>query len=154
MAESASVTLFIDADATPRDCVATADRLAAAFGARVITVSSIYHSFDRPNHITVDPHAQAVDMEILRRLHDHAPAIVITQDYGLAALALGYQARVVSPLGLIFTDENIDRLLFERDLHARERRATGRNRGPRKRTAEDAVKFEQALQTLLKRETD
>ncbi|MDQ0189733.1 DUF188 domain-containing protein [Alicyclobacillus cycloheptanicus] len=144
-----AVTILVDADATPRDCLVTVDKLAKQYHAVVTTVSSVNHQYDRPNHVSVDPHAQAVDMEIVRRLQKGRPFVVITQDYGLAALSLGYEARVVSPRGVIFTEQNIDQFLYERDLHARERRATGRSRGPRKRTQEDAQRFEAALTEVL-----
>ncbi len=127
----------------------TTDRLAKQFNVAVITVSSVNHQFDRPNHITVDPHPQAVDMEIVGRLEKGGSYIVVTQDYGLAALALGQGAQAVSPHGLIFTAENIDRLLFERDIHTRERRVTGRSRGPKARTTKDKAQFEQALTRML-----
>ncbi len=144
-----TVTVYVDADATPRDALQTVDREARAFGASVITISSVNHQFDRPNHITVDPHPQAVDMEIVRRVRSGAPEIVVTQDYGLAALVLGKGARALSPTGLVFDEENIDRLLWERDLHARERRATGRSKGPKKRSEEDRERFAKAFTALL-----
>lgn len=150
MNSAPTITILIDADATPRDAVATTDALAADFHAHVVTVSSINHEFHRTDHVTVDAHPQAVDMEIVRRINRSHPFVVVTQDYGLAALALGKGALAVSPLGLIFTEHNIDRLLFERDLHAKERRATGRSRGgPKARTAQDTAKFDAALRTVL-----
>ncbi len=143
------VTIYVDADAIPRDALATVDRLANPLTTKVITVSSVNHQFDRANHITVDPHPQAVDMEIVSRLKKGGSYVVVTQDYGLAALALGQGARAVSPHGLIFTESNIDRLLFERDIHSRERRVTGKSRGPKARSAKDAKRFEQSLSHLL-----
>ncbi len=142
-------TIYVDADAIPKDALATVDRLGEHFHIEIITISSVNHQFDRPNHIMVDPHPQAVDMEIISRLHKGNSYIVVTQDYGLAALALGKGAHVISPHGLVFTNENIDRLLFERDIHARERRVTGRSRGPKARTEKDAEKFEESLLGIL-----
>ena len=133
------ICILVDADATPRDALATTDRVAARLGAEVVSVSSINHIHDRPGHITVDAHPQAVDMEIVRRITRDRAFIVVTQDFGLAALSLGKGAQAVSPSGLIFTEENIDRLLLERDLQARQRRLTGRSRGPRARTRDDAT---------------
>ncbi|RIV18577.1 hypothetical protein D2Q93_13915 [Alicyclobacillaceae bacterium I2511] len=142
-------TIIVDADAMPRDALATVDRLSHRFGAAVVTVSSINHEFSRPGHVVVDAHPQATDMEIVSRLKKGQPFVVVTQDYGLAALALGQGARVISPHGLIFTANNIDLFLAERDLNSHQRRATGRSRGPRARTKVDADRFEQSLITLL-----
>lgn len=143
------VTVFVDADATPRDALQTVDRVAAQLGADVITVSSLNHQYDRVGHVSVDPHPQAVDLEIIRRLKQGPRQIVVTQDYGLAALTLGKGAAAISPMGLVFTEQNIDRLLFERELHAHERKMTGRSRGPKKRTDADAARFRTAFTQLL-----
>jgi uncharacterized protein len=143
------VKVYVDADAMPRDALIVIDRVAKQYHAEVISVSSINHHYDRPNHITVDPHPQAADMAIVGLLKKEVPSIVVTQDYGLAALALGQGARAISQNGLIFSELNIDRLLFERDMHARERRQTGRSHGPKPRTAKDTLQFEQSLVKVL-----
>jgi len=143
------ITILIDADATPRDALRTADKLASRFGAVVVTVSSINHEYHRPLHIAVDAHPQAVDMEIIRRIVRGRVFVVVTQDYGLAALVLCKGARAVSPRGLVYTEANIDRLLLERELHARQRRATGRSRGPKARSDEDVQNFERAMEQTL-----
>jgi len=146
------ITIFIDADAAPRDVMATVERCAAAVeGAEVVTLSTVNHHFDTPNHITVDAHPQAVDMEIVGRVQRGVPTIVVTQDYGLAALVLGKGAAAVSVHGLEYTNDNIDRLLFERDLNAKARRATGRNRGPKPRSRADAALFEETFRRVLLR---
>ncbi|KPV42136.1 DUF188 domain-containing protein [Alicyclobacillus ferrooxydans] len=143
------IVILIDADAAPRDTIVTADRLGAQFGAEVITISTVNHHFERTNHVLVDAHPQAVDMVIIARINRNKAYIVVTQDYGLAALSLGKGARAISPRGLIYTNDNIDRLLMERDIHARERRLSRRTKGPAARTTEDAVQFAAALEALL-----
>lgn len=146
-----AILIYIDADATPRDVVQSTKKLAQIYGAQVTTISSIDHHFEGPNHITVDAHPQAVDMEIVSRIQRSEQTIVVTQDYGLAALVLGKGALALSPNGMEYTDNNMDRLLFERDLRAKERRATGRSRGPKPRTAEDAEQFRMMLKNMLDR---
>lgn len=144
-----TVRIVVDADGTPRDALATVDDLAGAYNFRVLTISTVNHEFHRPGHITVDPHPQAVDMEIIRRLDKSIPTVVITQDYGLAALVLAKGDRAISPRGKIFTDDNIDLFLMERDLNARARRASGRVKGPKARSAEDAAAFRKSLHKVL-----
>ena len=56
--------------------------------------------------------------------------IVVTQDFGLAALVLGQGARVLNQNGLIYTEANIDKLLFERYLGQKVRRGGGRTTNP------------------------
>ena len=78
--------------------------------------------------------------------------IVVTQDYGLAAMAIGKGAKAVNQNGLIFTNANIDRLLMERHIGQKIRRSGGKTKGPAKRTKEDDTRFEMAFEKLLSEE--
>jgi uncharacterized protein len=148
------IQIWVDADAMPRDAMASIDAVAAETGALVTTVSSVNHKHDRKHHITVDPSPQAADMAIFSHLDSSIRTVVVTQDYGLAALALGRGALVLSPRGVEFTNDNIDLFLFERDLHQRERQQHRRTKGPKPRTKEDAARFRTALHALLVRLAD
>ena len=75
--------------------------------------------------------------------------VVVTQDYGLAALCLGRGARALHPDGRIYSEATLPALLEERYFAARVRRAGGRTRGPRPRTAEDDRRFRAALRAVL-----
>ena len=97
--------------------------------------------------ITVDKEADSVDYALMRLLT--RDDIVVTQDFGLAAMVIGKGARALNQNGLIFTDENMDRLLMERHIGAKVRRGGGRTKGPAKRTKEDDAKFESAFLNLL-----
>jgi uncharacterized protein YaiI (UPF0178 family) len=61
-----------------------------------------------------------------------ADDIVVTQDYGLAAMVLGKGAQAANQNGLVFTNENIDKLLMERHVGAKVRRGGGRTKGPQR----------------------
>jgi uncharacterized protein YaiI (UPF0178 family) len=65
--------------------------------------------------------------------------IVVTQDYGVAAMALGKGAYAIHQSGKWYTNDNIDRMLMERHLNKKSRRASGKHhlKGPKKRTEED-----------------
>lgn len=145
------ITIYVDADAMPRDAMASIQRLGTRYGASVVTVSSINHEIHSEHHITVDPDPQATDMKIVGLVKRDMPTVVVTQDYGLAALVLGKGAAALSPGGFEYTNENIDRLLMERALHAHERRATGRSKGPKARTVENKESFASALERVLTR---
>ena len=77
--------------------------------------------------------------------------VVITQDYGLAALILSKGAHGLHQSGMRYTNDNIDRLLMERHLAKKARMAKSRHhlKGPAKRTEADDKHFAQALETLL-----
>jgi uncharacterized protein YaiI (UPF0178 family) len=97
--------------------------------------------------ITVDKQADSVDFALMGLLVRED--IVVTQDYGLAAMVLGKGARVINQNGLIYTNDNIDKLLMERHIGAKVRRSGGRTKGPAKRTKEDNERFEVAFVMLL-----
>lgn len=85
--------------------------------------------------VTISKGYQSVDMTIINNIE--ANDILITQDYGLALLALSKDVKVIHPKGLIYTKENIDGLLFERYMNAKERKNSNHVKGPKKRTKDD-----------------
>lgn len=97
--------------------------------------------------ITVDKQADSVDFALMSLLERED--IVVTQDYGLAAMVIGKGARAVNQNGLVFTDENIDKLLMERHIGGKIRRDGGRTKGPAKRTKDNDARFEAAFEQLL-----
>jgi len=97
--------------------------------------------------IIVDKQADGVDFALMGLLT--CADIVVTQDYGLAAMVLGKGSKAVNQNGLIFTNENIDRLLMERHIGAKVRRSGGKTKGPAKRTKEDNERFESAFVKML-----
>lgn len=90
---------------------------------------------------------QSVDLAIANAMT--AADLVVTQDYGLAALALGRGARALGPTGRPYTNENIDALLDLRHAAGKARRAGRHTRGPAKRNREDDARLAAALEELL-----
>ena len=97
--------------------------------------------------VTVEKQKDSVDFALMNRLTEND--VVVTQDYGLAAMVLGKGARVLDQNGRVYTDDNIESLLMDRHIGQKLRRAGGRTKGPPKRTREDDVKFERAFVALL-----
>ncbi len=139
--------ILIDADACPRDCLDIVDRQCGAWSGAVMTVSSHHHNLERPNHIITADGPDAVDWEIASRAT--AGDLVITQDSGLAALALAKNADALNPMGFFYSEESITAVLEERALKARYRRSGGRTKGPRRRTVQDNRRFARALDSWL-----
>lgn len=77
--------------------------------------------------------------------------IVVSQDYGVAAMALGKGAYAIHQSGKWYTDDNIDQMLMER--HVARKARMGKNKihskGPAKRTEEDNRQFEESFIRLL-----
>jgi len=97
--------------------------------------------------VTVDKQADSVDFALMGLLTKND--IVVTQDYGLAAMVLGKGARAVNQNGLVYSNDNIDRLLMDRYIGQKIRRGGGRTKGPAKRTKEDNDRFEAVFCKLL-----
>lgn len=141
--------IIIDADACPvKDAII---KLARENDVRVLLVASFAHKMQEMDGVTVrytDCSPQAVDMVIM---NEAAPGdIVITQDYGLAAVVLAKKAKAVSPRGMLYTAEKIDGLLELRNAHARIRRGGGKIKGPAAFTKEDRERLLQVLRCLMK----
>ncbi len=139
--------ILVDADACPVKEEILA--LAEEFGAEAVMVTDSSHLLDagRCRVVTVDTGRDSADFKLISLTE--AGDIVVTQDYGVAAMALGKGAGVLHPGGMRYTDENMDRLLLERHLGQKLRRSGGRTRGPRRRTAADDAAFSRALRALL-----
>ena len=78
--------------------------------------------------------------------------VLVADDIGLAAIALGKGARVVSSRGRIFDNDNIDRALFQRFLSRKARKAGRRTKGPSKILSADRKRFQMALYTLINKD--
>jgi hypothetical protein len=79
--------------------------------------------------------------------------IVVSQDYGVAAMALGKGAYAIHPNGRWYTDENIDELLMQRHVMKKARRSSKKHhlRGPSKRTQEDDLKFKDSFEKMIRK---
>ena len=75
--------------------------------------------------------------------------MIITQDYGLAALVLGKGAKALNQNGLIYTDKNIETLLYTRFVNKKIRMAGKHTKGPSKRTKEQDEAFIKNLTLIL-----
>ncbi|MEG1642144.1 MAG: DUF188 domain-containing protein [Synergistaceae bacterium] len=130
---------IIDADACPKFVLSYVTEFAKKEGLELITVANFNHQINSANHICVGGNSQEADLKVanITRPDD----LIITQDWGLAALIVSKGAYAISPTGKVFSLENIDFLLEERELKARFRRSGGRTKGSTKRTAEDDKKF-------------
>ena len=99
--------------------------------------------------ITVGAGADAVDFKLVSLCQKGD--IVVTQDYGVAAMILGKGAYGIHQSGKWYTNENIDQMLMERHLAKKARNAKKRHhlKGPAKRTEEDDKRFEVSLERLI-----
>jgi uncharacterized protein YaiI (UPF0178 family) len=141
--------ILVDADSCPRSVLQTCMRLGRKNNIPVWTVASFDHDIESDHHIVVGDDFQEADMKIMN-LTDEGD-VVVTGDWGLAAMVLGKGAKCMSPMGKEFHPQKIDFLLEEREIKAKFRRGGGRTKGPKKRTLEDDQQFESCLERILLR---
>lgn len=146
-------TIVVDADACPVKAEIT--ETALIFGADVCLVASHDHRMAEQEGVRVvqvDRSSQSVDLYIVN--HIVSGDIVVTQDFGLACIALGKGALVLSPRGEQYTNDNIDYLMERRHESARIRRSGGKTRGPKAMTVSDREAFQQKLTKVLQIEQE
>jgi uncharacterized protein YaiI (UPF0178 family) len=141
------VRIIIDADACPKEVLASCIRLGERFGIKIFTVANFNHLVQSPHHIVVGDNPQEADIMIANLTQ--AGDIVVTQDWGLAALVIGKGAACLSPSGREYKQETIDFMLEEREAKAKFRRGGNRTKGPKKRAAEDDANFLFNLERII-----
>lgn len=139
----------MDADACP--VIGITERIAEEYGIPVIllcdTSHVLYSEYSEVKIIGAG--ADAVDFALLNLCA--AGDIVVTQDYGVAAMALGKGAFAIHQSGRLFTDENIDGLLAERHMARESRRISKKSyyKRQKKRTRQEDKWFADSFEKLL-----
>ena len=140
---------FVDADACP--VVGIVEELAKKYTILVTLLCDTNHviSSDYSEVIVVGAGADAVDYKLISMCHKGD--MVVSQDYGVAAMALGKGAYAIHQSGKWYTNENIDQMLMERHLNKKARRASQKKhlKGPKKRTAEDDEYFRESFEKMI-----
>ncbi|WRS26835.1 DUF188 domain-containing protein [Oscillospiraceae bacterium MB08-C2-2] len=141
--------ILIDADGCP--VVEEAIGAAGRAGVECLILCDTSHVFERPGAttITVSKGADSVDFALVNMLNPGD--IVVTQDYGLAAMCLARRAVPISQDGMVYSEENIQSLLLARHTARKIRMAGGRLRGSAKRRPEQDAAFLKELEALLGR---
>lgn len=141
--------IFVDADACP--VVKIVEKVAEEQNIKVCLLCDTNHVLqsDYSEIKIIGAGADAVDFALINLAK--RGDIVVTQDYGVAAMALGKGCFCIHQSGRWYTNDNIDQLLMERHMAKAARRASSKNhlKGPRKRTKEDDERFEEAFKKLI-----
>ena len=112
--------IFVDADACP--VVGIVEKVAKEHDLPVTLLCDTNHvlASDYSKVIVVGAGADTVDYKLISICHKGD--IVVSQDYGVAAMALGKNAYAIHQSGKWYTNENIDQMLMERHLNKKARR--------------------------------
>lgn len=141
--------IFIDADASP--VVKESIEIAKDYDLEIIIVKNYAHqlSDDYATVVSVDVFKESADLYIINNIEESD--IVVTQDYGLAALCLGKNAVVINQNGMEFTDNNINTLLDQRFYNRKLRSMGGKHSNPKKRKKSDDKKFITTLINVIEK---
>ncbi len=141
--------IFVDADACP--VVAIVEKVARKYNLPVTLLCDTNHVLhsDYSQIKIISAGADAVDFALVNLCQKGD--LVVTQDYGVAAMVLGKGAFAIHQSGKWYTDDNIDGMLMQRHVSQKLRKASRKNhyKGPKKRTEEDDVRFEQSFEHLI-----
>lgn len=141
------MNILVDADACPVKQIIV--KVAKEKNIHVIMFIDTSHEIDDgySEVVIVDKASDSVDFALVNKVQKGD--VVVTQDYGVAAMSLARGAVAINQNGLIYSDENMNKLLFERHLSQKVRRSGNRVSGPSKRTKEQDEKFYFAFSQLI-----
>lgn len=141
--------IYVDADACP--VVKIVEKIAKKHQIPVTLLCDTNHvlASDYSEVKMIGAGADAVDFALIGLCKKGD--IVVTQDYGVAAMALGKGAYGIHQSGKWYTNENIDQLLMERHLAKKARKASKKHhlKGPSKRTEDDDKCFAESFEKLI-----
>lgn len=139
--------ILIDADGCP--VVDISVKIANENKIECLILCDTSHVFEKDGAITMtfSKGADSVDFALVNLIK--AGDIVVTQDYGLAAMCLARRAKVLNQNGMCYTPDNIDGLLDSRHIAKKIRNAGGRLKGPSKRTQQQDLDFEKSLREII-----
>ncbi len=130
------MNIIVDADACPGVKLIT--DIAIKYNIKLTLYNDNTHNIesDYADVITLSKGFQSVDMVIANDIKNGD--ILITH--------------VLHPKGMIYTNDNIDNLLYERHLNSKLRKSGKHTKGPRKRTKEDDQNLVNSLEILINKE--
>lgn len=143
--------ILVDADACP--VIRIVETLAKKYKTECVLLCDT-------NHILISEYseiriigagADAVDFALVNLCN--RGDIVVSQDYGVAAMVLGKGAYAIHQSGKWYTNDNIDMMLMERHISKKARRASSKNhmKGPAKRTEEDDRRFAESFERMIRK---
>lgn len=140
--------ILIDADGCP--VVDITIKIANETSVPCFIFCDTSHVFEKQGAvtITVSKGSDSVDFAIVNMIK--YGDIIITQDYGLAAMCLSRRAIIISQDGMEYTGDNIDSLLLQRHTSREIRMSGGKLKVNKKRTKLQDINFEKKLREFIK----
>ena len=143
--------IFIDADGCPVVGITVDTAFENGLKSTIICDTSHIFNYENAETIVVEKGADSVDFSLINRVGKGD--IVITQDYGLAAMCLAKDIIPIHQNGFVYTNKNIDEMLFKRYIFKEIRKTGGKTKLPnmRKRKPTDNEKFKKCLTEVIRK---
>ena len=139
--------ILIDADGCP--VVKQATQIAKENNIEVVIFCDTSHiiNSDYAQIITVSKGADSVDFALVNEVK--SDDIVVTQDYGLAAMVLSKGGKAITHNGMLISDSNLELLLTSRYESKKARMSGAHLKGPKQRTAQNDEAFVKSFKSLI-----
>lgn len=139
--------VLIDADGCP--VVKQAIQIAKENNIEVAIFCDTSHiiNSDYAEVVTVSKGADSVDFALVNKVQ--RGDIVITQDYGLAAMVLSKGGKAITQNGMIISDSNLGLLLTTRYESKKARMSGAHLKGPKKRSVQNDEEFVKSFKSML-----
>lgn len=141
--------ILIDGDGCP--VIKIAEEIAKKYLIKTVLICDTSHiiSSDYSEVFIVDKGTDSADFYLINKCQKGD--IVITQDYGVAAMALSKGCYGINQNGRWYTNDNIDKLLMTRHIAKKVRNSNKKVRlkGPSKRTDKDDENFKREFERLI-----
>ena len=139
--------ILIDADGCP--VVKQATQIAKENNIEVVIFCDTSHiiSSGYAEIVTVSKGADSVDFALVNKVK--SGDIVVTQDYGLAAMVLSKGGKAITQNGMIISDSNLGLLLTTRYESKKARMSGAHLKGPKKRSAQNDEEFVKSFKSML-----
>ncbi|WP_100065580.1 YaiI/YqxD family protein [Miniphocaeibacter massiliensis] len=145
--------VYVDADSCP--VIKEIISISKNYKLKVILVKDYNHTFnineENVDIVTIEQGNDSADLYILSKLSKND--ILITNDMGLASIALSKNSYVLNFYGKEINNFNIDQLLFERHINKVNRRNNIYSSKFKKRVTNDNLNFKNNLIKLIKTAT-
>ena len=140
--------ILIDGDGCP--VISQSIKIAKKHNIKLVILCDTSHNFDKYDveKIVVPKGMDSVDFALVNKVQ--RGDIVITQDYGLAAMVLSKGGYPINQNGRIYDENNIDELLFSRHVAKKIRNSGNKLKSIKKRSKDDDIKFKEMLDKLIK----
>ncbi len=144
-----NVNIYVDADACP--VIREVEEIASKYKLKTILICDTSHiiTSEYSDVIIADRGSDSVDIVLINKCRKGD--IVVTQDYGVGAMALGKCAYAIHQSGKWYTDDNIDSMLMSRHIvkSARHSHKKIHIKGQSKRTEKDNAIFLESFEKLV-----